>query len=50
MFSWSLFTKAILTGFDASGHVAKEMKHAKWVIISIDWPCYFLMLIVLIPK
>jgi len=30
-FPRSLFTTGTLTGFDASGHVAEETKHAKWV-------------------
>jgi hypothetical protein len=31
----SLFTSGTLTGFDASGHVAEETKHAKWVSTSL---------------
>src|SRR6267142_3131860 len=50
MFPRSLFTAGTLTGFDASGHVAEETKHAKWVIVSIDRPCYFFILIVLSPN
>ena len=42
-FPRSLFTAGTLTGFDASGHVAEETKHAKWVFISIDRACYILI-------